>query len=204
MSGFQDFRAIAAPIEGVNVDTDQIIPARFLKFDRSSGYGRFLFHDLRFESEGQERPDYILNREPFRAARILVADENFGCGSSREGAVYALTDYGIRAVIAPRFGDIFYNNCLRNGVLPALVSVEDAAALRKFLHGARDPTLAIDLPSQTISNAEGARCTFTLDAFWRDCLLRGVDEIGLAIEQMAQIETFERAYRERAPWAGAQ
>ena len=107
MSQFQNFRAIAAPIDGVNVDTDQIIPARFLKFDRASGYGKFLFHDLRFEMGGGERPEFILNREPFRAAGILVADENFGCGSSREGAVYALADFGIRVVVAPRFGDIF-------------------------------------------------------------------------------------------------
>lgn len=200
MSQFQNFRAIAAPIEGVNVDTDQIIPARFLRFDRASGYGRFLFHDLRFETEGRERPDYILNREPFRAARILVADENFGCGSSREGAVYALSDYGIRVVIAPRFGDIFYNNCLRNGLLPALVSVADAAELRRTLHAASDPTLTVDLPSQAIGQGE-ARFAFSLDAFWRDCLLEGVDEIGLAIRQLPRIEAFERAHAGRAPWA---
>lgn len=200
MSHFRDFSALAAPIEGVNVDTDQIIPARFLKFDRASGYGRFLFHDLRFEMQGQERPEFILNREPFRAARILVADENFGCGSSREGAVYALEDYGVRVVIAPRFGDIFYNNCLRNGVLPALVSVVDAAALRKILHAASDPTLTVDLPSQTIRYGEGNPVVFELDAFWRDCLLEGVDEIGLAMRQMPQIEAFERALVARTPW----
>lgn len=200
MSHFRDFSAVAAPIEGVNVDTDQIIPARFLKFDRASGYGRFLFHDLRFEAEGRERPDFILNREPFRAARILVADENFGCGSSREGAVYALEGYGIRVVIAPRFGDIFYNNCLRNGVLPALVGVADAAALRRILHAASDPALTVDLQSQTIRYAEGQPIAFSLDAFWRDCLLEGVDEIGLALRQMPQIEAFERALAARTPW----
>jgi 3-isopropylmalate dehydratase small subunit len=200
VSQFQNFRAIAAPIDGVNVDTDQIIPARFLKFDRASGYGRFLFHDLRFDAEGRERPDYILNRESFRAARILVADENFGCGSSREGAVYALSDYGIRVVIAPRFGDIFYNNCLRNGVLPALVSVADAADLRRILHVASDAMLAVDLPSQTIRHGETRRVGFDLDPFWRDCLLEGVDEIGLAIRQLPRIEAFERARIEQAPW----
>jgi len=200
VSHFQDFRAVAAPIEGVNVDTDQIIPARFLKFDRASGYGRFLFHDLRFVAEGQERPEFILNREPFRAARILVADENFGCGSSREGAVYALGDYGIRVVIAPRFGDIFYNNCLRNGVLPALVKSADAAALRRILHAASDPTLTVDLPSQTIRYGEGNPLVFSLDAFWRDCLLEGVDEIGLAMRQLPQIQAFERALAARMPW----
>jgi 3-isopropylmalate/(R)-2-methylmalate dehydratase small subunit len=203
VSHFRDFRAIAAPIEGVNVDTDQIIPARFLKFDRASGYGRFLFHDLRFEMEGRERPEFILNRDPFRAARILVADENFGCGSSREGAVYALGDYGIRVVIAPRFGDIFYNNCLRNGVLPALISVVDAAALRKILHAASDPSLTVDLPSQTIRYGDGEPIAFSLDAFWRDCLLEGVDEIGLALRQMPQIEAFEQALAARRPWTAS-
>lgn len=201
MSQFQDFSATAIPIEGVNVDTDQIIPARFLKFDRATGYGQYLFHDLRFDAQGREHPDYIFNREPFRAARILVADENFGCGSSREGAVYALSDYGIRVVIAPRFGDIFYNNCLRNGVLPAVVSASDAAALREILHVASDPTLTIDLPSQSIAHLDGARFGFSLGAFWRDCLLQGMDEIGLALQQLAQIEAFERSYFERAPWA---
>lgn len=200
MSEFRGFCAIAAAIEGVNVDTDQIIPARFLKFDRASGYGRFLFHDLRFEIGGRERPDFILNREPYRAARVLVADENFGCGSSREGAVYALADYGIRVVIAPRFGDIFYNNCLRNGLLPALVSVADAAGLRKILYAAGDPTLTVDLPSQTIRCGEGVPIAFCLDAFWRDCLLESVDEIGLAMRQMSRIEAFERAHAARAPW----
>jgi 3-isopropylmalate/(R)-2-methylmalate dehydratase small subunit len=201
VSQFQDFRAIAVPIDGVNVDTDQIIPARFLKFDRASGYGRFLFHDLRFETQGQERPGYILNREPFRAAQIVVADENFGCGSSREGAVYALRDYGIRVVIAPRFGDIFYNNCLRNGLLPALVTVADAAELRRALHATGDPALTVDLPSQTIRLGQAQRFAFSLDAFWRDCLLEDADEIGLALRQLPKIEAFERSYLERAPWA---
>ena len=200
MSQFQEFTAIAAPIEGVNVDTDQIIPARFLKFDRASGYGRFLFHDLRFDGNEREQPDYILNRAPFRAARILVADENFGCGSSREGAVYALVDYGIRTVIAPRFGDIFYNNCLRNGVLPALVTAADAAALRKILQAADDPVLTVDLPSQTICYGDAPPVGFSLDSFWRACLLEGVDEIGLALRQMPQIQAFERAHAEQRPW----
>lgn len=200
MSGFDAYRGVAAPIEGPNVDTDQIVPARFLKFDRASGYGRFLFHDLRFDQQGQERTDYILNRQPFRAASILVGDENFGCGSSREGAVYALVDYGIRVVIAPRFGDIFYNNCLRNGVLPALVTSEDAAALRASLYGASEPRITVDLPSQTITGVDGAGVEFKLDSFWRDCLLKGVDETGLALQQLPKIEAFERDYFGRAPW----
>ena len=192
--------AIAVPIEGVNVDTDQIIPARFLKSDRASGYGGFLFHDLRFDDEGRERPEFVLNREPFRRARILVADENFGCGSSREGAVYALHDYGIRVVIAPRFGDIFYNNCLRNRLLPATVEAQTAAALRSLLCKSRDALLTLDLEGLLISHDSGLTAPFTLDAFWRHCLMRGVDEIGLALEHAAEIKAFESERLQRHPW----
>lgn len=199
MEAFTRKTGIAVPLEGRNVDTDQIIPARFLKFDRADGYGRFLFHDLRFVESGQEHADFILNREPYRRASILVADENFGCGSSREGAVYALHDYGIRVVIAPRFGDIFYNNCLRNGLLPALVTDEDARALRAALAAAADPSLTVDLEAQRIVGV-GIDVAFTVDPFWRECLLQGVDEIGLALRMLPQIEAFEREYRQQVPW----
>jgi 3-isopropylmalate/(R)-2-methylmalate dehydratase small subunit len=199
MEAFTRKTGIAVPLEGRNVDTDQIIPARFLKFDRADGYGRFLFHDLRFAESGQEHADFILNREPYRRASILVADENFGCGSSREGAVYALHDYGIRVVIAPRFGDIFYNNCLRNGLLPALVTDEDARALRAALAAAADPSLTVDLEAQRIVGV-GIDVAFTVDPFWRECLLQGVDEIGLALRMLPQIEAFEREYRQQVPW----
>lgn len=200
MSAFKSIVAIAAPIDGLNIDTDQIIPARFLKYDRVSGYGKFLFHDQRFDEAGAERSEFVLNREPFRSARILVADENFGCGSSREGAVYALHDFGIRAVIAPSFGDIFYNNCLRNGLLPAKVSTSYAAELRRSLSRSSDPRVTVDLEKMQISDTAGHVVGFSLDEFWRECLLEGVDEIGLALQQVPRIEAFEREYFRSAPW----
>jgi 3-isopropylmalate/(R)-2-methylmalate dehydratase small subunit len=199
VSAFQTLTAVAAPIEGLNVDTDQIIPARFLKFDRAAGYGQFLFHDLRIDERGAARPAFVLNRPAYRDARILAADENFGCGSSREGAVYALSDFGIRVVVAPSFGDIFYNNCLRNGLLPATVTAHDAGALRAWLSGTASPTITVDLPSQTI-RVGATVMRFTLDGFWRDCLLRGVDEIGLALNQADKIDAFERDYLRSRPW----
>ena len=199
MEAFTRKTGVAAPIEGLNIDTDQIIPARFLKFDRASGYGQFLFHDQRFDAQGVEFGEFILNREPYRRASILVADENFGCGSSREGAVYALHDFGIRVVIAPRFGDIFYNNCLRNGLLPAIVSAADAQALRTQLAASAEPNLTVDLEAQLISGL-GIEAPFALDEFWRECLLQGVDEIGLAIRMQPAIEAFERDYMQSTPW----
>ncbi len=199
MEAFTRKTGVAAPIEGLNIDTDQIIPARFLKFDRASGYGQFLFHDQRFDAQGVEFGEFILNREPYRRASILVADENFGCGSSREGAVYALHDFGIRVVIAPRFGDIFYNNCLRNGLLPAIVSAADAQALRTQLAASAEPNLTVDLEAQRISGL-GIEAPFALDEFWRECLLQGGDEIGLAIRMQPAIEAFERDYMQSAPW----
>jgi len=192
--------AIAAPIGGLNIDTDQLIPGRFLKFDRARGYGTFLFHDLRFDAAGQEKADFILNRSPFRSARILVADENFGCGSSREGAVYALCDFGIRTVIAPSFGDIFYSNSLKNGLLPALVPSQFAATLRHELDTSPDPRLTVDLETMTINSATGESSKFELDAFNRECLMRGMDEIGLALQQSAVIDAFEKEYYRRTPW----
>ena len=200
MSAFKSITAVAAPIAGLNIDTDQIIPARFLKYDRASGYGKFLFHDQRLDEAGAERSEFVLNREPFRSARILVADENFGCGSSREGAVYALHDFGIRVVIAPSFGDIFYNNCLRNGLLPAKVSSGYAAELRRSLSHSSDPRVTVDLEQLQIGDAIGRVADFSLDEFWRECLLQGVDEIGLALQQASRIEAFEREYFRSAPW----
>lgn len=200
MSAFRTITAVAAPIEGPSMDTDRIIPARFLKFDRESGYGRFLFHDLRFDAAGAEKPGFVLNREPFRCAQILVADENFGCGSSREGAVYALRDFGIRVVVAPSFGDIFCNNSLRNGLVPAVVPAPYAADLRRRIALSADPLLTVDLVTLTVQFGADAAELFTLDAFSRDCLLQGVDEIGLALQQAAKIEAFESGYLRKMPW----
>lgn len=200
MEPFVRQRGIAAPIEGRNVDTDRIIPARFLKADRAAGYGQFLFHDARFDEDGRER-DFVLNREPFRSAPILVAEDNFGCGSSREGAVYALHDYGVRAIVAPSFGDIFYSNCLKNGVVPVRLAHGAVTGLLEQLVAGPDREVCVDLESLEVQAPGGARHSFTLDPFWRECLLKGVDEIELTLGHLADIEAFERAYRAERAWA---
>jgi 3-isopropylmalate/(R)-2-methylmalate dehydratase small subunit len=191
MSGkFTSVTAIAAPYEPVNVDTDQIIPARYLKVPRKDGYGGFLFHDLR---EGN--PDFVLNRPPYDKARILVANENFGCGSSREGAAYAFFDAGFRAVIAPSFGDIFFNNCLKNGIVPARLPDEVCSFLRKELREKPGTEITVDLEAQLVDR----RHAFVVDPFFREMLLKGVDEIGLTLSMLPQIEAFERTYKVYGP-----
>ncbi len=200
MTPFVRETAIAAPLPGINTDTDQIIPARFMKRDRSEGYGRYLFHDLRFDAEGGKRPEFVLNRPEFRDARILVAGRNFGCGSSRESAVYALADFGIRAVLAPGFGDIFHANALKNGLLPVALPEDLVEALRERLAAGPAREVTVDLEAQRVTLPDGSRHGFTIDAFWRDCLLQGVDELGMTLGYLPQIEEFERrALRER-PW----
>ena len=190
---FTTFSAIAAPYEPVNVDTDQIIPARFLKFSRDGGYGKFLFHDLR------ENPDFILNRVPFDQARILVANANFGCGSSREGAAYAFYDAGFRSVIAPSFGDIFFNNCLKNGIVPVRLAEEICAQLRKQILANPGTQLSVDLQAQQVGSGDKTY-PFTVDPFFREMLLDGVDEIGLTLSLVSEIEAFEKSYADAAPW----
>ncbi len=198
--GFVRHVGIAAPLEGRNVDTDQIIPARFLKADRADGYGRFLFHDLRFDREGRETPDFVLNRQPFRQATILVAEDNFGCGSSREGAAYALRDFGVRAVIAPSFGDIFYNNCLKNGIVPIRLDDTSARLMRERLLRGPEREIAVDLDAQTVGFPGDAAYRFEVDSFRRECLMKGIDEVRLALDLLPEIEAFEiRAAAER-PW----
>jgi len=190
---FTALTAIAAPYEPVNVDTDQIIPARFLKFPRKDGYGKFLFHDAR------EDPAFVLNRAPFDKARILVANANFGCGSSREGAAYAFYDCGFRSVIAPSFGDIFFNNCLKNGIVPVRLGEDICSDLRKKLLEQPGSELTVDLVAQEVRDG-GKAYPFTIDAFYREMLLKGVDEIGLTLSLAGEIDAFERAYAEAAPW----
>jgi 3-isopropylmalate/(R)-2-methylmalate dehydratase small subunit len=185
---FTSLSAVAAPYDAVNVDTDQIIPARFLKFPRKDGYGGFLFHDL------AEDPGFVLNREAFRDAQILVANRNFGCGSSREGAAYALYDRGFRSVIAPSFGDIFHNNCLKNGIVPVRLAEGLCTQLRKQLHEKPGTRLTVDLVSQEVRTNEGEVHRFAVDGFYRQMLLQGLDELGLTLTLMPEIEAFERAY----------
>ena len=193
---FTRFTAVAAPYDLVNVDTDQIIPARFLKVPRSEGYGRFLFHDLRFREDGAEVPEFVLNRAPYRGARIFVANANFGCGSSREGAPYAFYDSGFRSVIAPSFGDIFFNNCLKNGIVPVRLPDEVCATLRDELKAKPGTQITVDLESQRVNGTHA----FTVDPFYREMLLQGVDEVGLTLSMMPKIEAFEQDYARDAPW----
>ena len=191
---FTSLTAIAAPYDPVNVDTDQLLPARFLKFSRKDGYGKFLFHDLR------DNPDFVLNKKPYDEAKILVANSNFGCGSSREGAAYALFDCGFRSVIAPSFGDIFFNNCLKNGIVPARLPEEICKNLRSILKEKPGTELTVDLDAQEVRHGEKT-FAFKVDAFYREMLLKGVDEIGLTLSLVSEIEAFEKSYAEAAPWA---
>ena len=200
MQPFTKLTAVAAPIDMANVDTDKIIPARFLRKLRSVGYGQFLFHDIRFDPHGGERAEFVLNQPAYRDAKILVAHDNFGCGSSREGAVYALYDYGIRAVIAPSFGDIHYGNALQNGFLPAIVAAADCARLRAQLHANPGAQIAIDLAAQTITGPDGAVYRFEIDAERKKRLLEGIDEIGLTLRHIESIEGFEDRDSQARPW----
>jgi 3-isopropylmalate/(R)-2-methylmalate dehydratase small subunit len=192
--------AIAAPLDLPNVDTDRIIPARFLRKPRSAGYGQFCFHDLRIRADGTEDPAFVLNRPAYREARILVAGENFGCGSSREGAVWALAGRGIRAVVAPSFGDIFAGNCLKNGLLPVVLPADAVGALSAALHREPGARIAIDLPAQTLAGPDGVVHRFGIDPFWKEALLDGLDEIGLTERRAAEIAAFEARHAAEWPW----
>ena len=200
MEPFTRLSAIAAPIDQANVDTDRIIPARFLRKPRSGGYGGFLFHDVRFNADGSEVPDFILNRSPYREARILVTDRNFGCGSSREGAVWALTDYGIRAVIAPSFGDIFFNNCFKSGLLPVVLGEEVVTDFRRALRQAPEARISIDLDAETLVGPDGTRHRMEIDPFHKHCLQHGLDEIGLTLTHADAILAFETRSEAERPW----
>lgn len=192
---FVELVACAVLLQGQNTDTDQIIPARFLKKDRDQGYGQYLFFDARFDASGQPKASHPLNTEP--RPKILVVDENFGCGSSREGAVYALADYGIRVVIGTTFGDIFYNNCFKNGLLPIRLAVDDHKALRSSL--AKPHDIWVDLLAQRVDWGSG-QASFTVDTFWKECMVKGLDDLSLTLSYEGEIERFETHYRERFPW----
>jgi 3-isopropylmalate/(R)-2-methylmalate dehydratase small subunit len=203
MEAFTSLTAVAVPIDLPNVDTDRIIPARFLRRTRGPGFDRLLFHDVRFAEDGAERPEFVLNQAAFRPARILVASENFACGSSREAAVWALVAYGFRAFIAPSFGDIFAQNCGKNGALAVVLPGETVARLRQELHERPGVRMTVDLPSQTVTGPDGARYEFQVDAFLKECLLRGQDEIALTLTYEAAIAAFEERHRQEMAWLGS-
>lgn len=199
MQPFQSLTAVASPLPYANIDTDQLIPARFMKRSRAEGYGGYLLHDMRFSGDGAEIPDFPLNRPDWRTAQIIVARRNFGAGSSREAAVYALVDYGIRCVIAPSFGDIFASNSVNNGLLPAKVDENDAEALILILQ--RDgAALTVDLEAQSIT-AGDLTVPFTVDPVWRMKLLNGWDDIDLTLNQADAIARFTAEDAARRPWA---
>jgi 3-isopropylmalate/(R)-2-methylmalate dehydratase small subunit len=202
MQPFTRVTAVAVPIDLPNVDTDRVIPARFLRKDRNvSEYSSFLFHDVRFNADGSEKPEFVLNRAGFRGAKIVVAAENFGCGSSREAAVWALSAYGVRSVIAPSLGDIFHQNCFKNGLLPVILPSDVAADLRRQLHAQPGLSITVDLEAQTVTAPDGARHHFDVDAFRKEMLLSGRDEIGLTLGYEAQIAEFEARRAREMAWA---
>lgn len=200
MEPFKPLHAVAAPLGVPNVDTDQVIPARFLWRKRSDGWGHLLFNDLRFNDDGSPKPQFVLNRPEYRDAQILVAGRNFGCGSSREHAVWSLYDYGIRAVIAPSFGDIFFNNSFQNGLLPVVLPAAAVEALIAALEQAPGTRIGIDLEAQQVSGPDGAMHAFEIDPFRKECLLAGADEVAFTLSLGNQIDAFERAYERKVSW----
>jgi 3-isopropylmalate/(R)-2-methylmalate dehydratase small subunit len=185
-------KGIAVPMDKINIDTDQIIPKQFLKRIERTGYGDFLFYDWRFRPDGSEEPSFVLNHPVYRKGSILIGGRNFGCGSSREHAPWALSDFGFRVVIAPSFADIFFNNCAKNGMLTVILSEEQVAELA---HRAREKPghqLTVDLETQTVSDDQGFRAAFSIDPFKRHCLLHGLDDISLTLQHEADIEAFEK------------
>ncbi|HEY8380852.1 MAG TPA: 3-isopropylmalate dehydratase small subunit [Microvirga sp.] len=200
MDKFTVLTGVAAPLRIINVDTDMIIPKQYLKTIKRTGLGTGLFAEMRYREDGAENPDFVLNKPAYRQAQILVAGDNFGCGSSREHAPWALLDFGIRCVISTSFADIFYNNCFKNGILPITVSPEDLEKLFDDAERGSNATVTIDLESQEIRGPDGGSIRFDIDAFRKHCLLNGLDDIGLTLEKGAAIDTFEQRLAAR-PWA---
>ncbi|MGO9236148.1 MAG: 3-isopropylmalate dehydratase small subunit [Methylocella sp.] len=192
MEKFTSLTGVAAPLEITNVDTDMIIPKQYLKTIKRTGLGQGLFAELRYHDDGSENPDFVLSKPAYRNAKILVAEDNFGCGSSREHAPWALLDFGIRCVISTSFADIFYNNCFKNGILPVIVSRADLAKLMDDARRGANATLSVDLEAQEIRGPDGGVIRFDVDPFRKHCLMNGLDDIGLTLEKSAHIEAFEK------------
>ena len=200
MEKFTKITGVAAPMPIVNVDTDMIIPKDYLKTIKRTGLGTGLFAEMRYLDDGAENPDFVLNKPAYRKAQILVAGDNFGCGSSREHAPWALLDFGIRCVISTSFADIFYNNCFKNGILPVVVSPEDLEKLMDDAERGANATLTVDLDTQEIRGPDGGVIHFDIDEFKRHCLLNGLDDIGLTMKKAPAIASFEGKLNETRPW----
>ncbi len=200
MQKFTVLTGVAAPMRTINVDTDMIIPKQYLKTIKRTGLGKGLFSEARYKDDGSENPDFVLNKPAYRNAQILVAGDNFGCGSSREHAPWALLDFGIRCVISTSFADIFYNNCFKNGVLPIKVSPEDLEKLFEDADRGSNATLTVDLEAQEIRGPDGGTIKFDIDAFRKHCLLNGLDDIGLTMVKEKSIDSFEKTVSTARPW----
>ena len=200
MEKFETLTAIAAPMPLINIDTDMIIPKQFLKTIKRSGLGVNLFDEMRYDDNGGEIADFVLNKDAYRNAEIIVAGDNFGCGSSREHAPWALKDFGIKSVISTSFADIFYNNCFKNGILPIVLSQEAVDALMADADKGANARMTVDLEAQTVTSSEGQAFSFEVDAFKKHCLLNGLDDIGLTMEKASSIETFETEMATARPW----
>ncbi|KGJ16934.1 3-isopropylmalate dehydratase small subunit [Paracoccus sanguinis] len=200
MTPFTTLTGIAAPMPLVNIDTDMIIPKQFLKTIHRSGLGKNLFDEMRYTADGSENPDFVLNKPAWREAQIIVAGDNFGCGSSREHAPWALLDYGIRCVISTSFADIFYNNCFKNGILPIVLPEPAVAALMRDAENGANARLTVDLEAQTVTGADGTAYPFEMDPHRKHCLLNGLDDIGLTMEKAPVIDAYEARIAQSQPW----
>ncbi|RKT32170.1 3-isopropylmalate/(R)-2-methylmalate dehydratase small subunit [Roseovarius halotolerans] len=200
MEKFEKLTGVAAPLPQINVDTDMIIPKQFLKTINRTGLGKNLFDEMRFDDNGNEIPDFVLNKPQYRETEILIAGDNFGCGSSREHAPWAIKDFGIRCVIAPSFADIFYNNCFKNGILPIALPQEQVDILMKDAEKGSNARVTVDLENQTVTTSDGEVIAFEVDQFKKHCLLEGLDDIGLTLEKAAAIDNFEAQSQSARPW----
>ena len=201
MEKFNKLRGVAAPLNMINIDTDKLIPKQFLKTIKRTGLGKHLFNEMRFNEDGSEKPDFVLNKAAYRDSNIIVAGDNFGCGSSREHAPWALLDFGIKCVISTSFADIFYNNCFKNGILPIVVNKQQLDQLMDDAENGANAVLDIDLEAQEITRPNGESIIFEIDEFRKHCLINGLDDIGLTMEKEKNIDSFEKKRATEQPWA---
>ena len=201
MEKFNKLRGVAAPFNMINIDTDKLIPKQFLKTIKRTGLGKHLFNEMRFNEDGSEKPDFVLNKVAYRDSNIIVAGDNFGCGSSREHAPWALLDFGIKCVISTSFADIFYNNCFKNGILPIVVTKQQLDQLMDDAENGANAVLDIDLEAQEITRPNGESIIFEIDEFRKHCLINGLDDIGLTMEKEKNIDSFEKKRATEQPWA---
>ena len=200
MDKFKNLTAVAASLPEINIDTDKIIPKQYLKTIERTGLGKGLFSELRYNDDGTENKNFVLNKPQYKNAKILVAGDNFGCGSSREHAPWALLDYGIKVVISTSFADIFYNNCFKNGMLPIILDEKEVSMLMEETERGSNATLTVDLENQEITTSDGDKINFKIDKFLKHCLLNGLDDIALTLEKNKDIESYEQDLRNQRPW----